>query len=103
MLGKDLSELRRSESANRLSHWRLFALATLVIWLNTYVVQRFYFDLSISGWYQEWMMLINPLGSTMLMLGADGQASPRYWRRKLFLSAPNTGRTSRRGFGCLTL
>ncbi|GIQ67467.1 LTA synthase family protein [Xylanibacillus composti] len=69
MLGKDLSELRRSESLNRLSHWRLFALATIVIWLNTYVVQRYYFDLSITGLYQEWMMLINPLGSTMLMLG----------------------------------
>lgn len=77
MLAKGLSDFQRtlrkvgSESAKRLSNWRLFALATLIIWLNTYVVQRFYFDLSVSGWFQEWMMLINPLGSTMLMLGVS--------------------------------
>ncbi len=75
MLGEGFSWLSRiarkagSESMKQLSHWRLFALATVIIWLNTYVVQRLYVDLSVVGWYQEWMMFINPLGSTMLMLG----------------------------------
>lgn len=47
----------------------LFIIATAMIWLKTYLVQRFVFTLPVDGWYQELILLISPISSTLLLLG----------------------------------
>lgn len=47
----------------------LFIAAVLMIWLKTYLVQRFVFTLPVEGWYQEIILLISPISSTLLLLG----------------------------------
>lgn len=46
----------------------LFYVAAALIWLKTYVVQRFYFQLPIQNVFQEMVLWINPLSSVLLML-----------------------------------
>ncbi|MBD0378824.1 LTA synthase family protein [Paenibacillus sedimenti] len=45
-----------------------FIVVTMLIWAKTYIVQRFGFDLPVEGWYQEFILLINPVSSILLAL-----------------------------------
>jgi lipoteichoic acid synthase len=45
-----------------------FHLAVLLIWLKTFIVQRYVFELPIKGWYQEIIDLISPLSAILLMV-----------------------------------
>jgi lipoteichoic acid synthase len=47
----------------------LFYAAVVMIWLKTYVIHRFQFELPVSGWYQELILFINPVSSILMMLG----------------------------------
>ncbi|CAM3413633.1 LTA synthase family protein [Marinicrinis lubricantis] len=47
----------------------LFYLAIGMIWLKTYLVQRFQFNLPVESPYQELILFITPVSSTMLLLG----------------------------------
>jgi len=44
-------------------------LAIALLWLKTYLVQRFVFDLPVEGWYQEWILLLTPVSSSLFMFG----------------------------------
>jgi lipoteichoic acid synthase len=48
---------------------KLFYLAAALLWLKTYLVHRFGFQLPVESWFQELILLISPLSSVGLLLG----------------------------------
>jgi len=46
-----------------------YLLAVLMLWIKTYITQSTQFKLGVDGGLQEFLLLINPLGSAMLFLG----------------------------------
>lgn len=46
-----------------------FFLAVLFLWIKTYAVQLTQFNLGVEGTFQEFLLLLNPLGSSLLFLG----------------------------------
>ena len=46
-----------------------FLLAVLTLWLKTYLVQVTQFDLGVQGVLQQFLLLLNPLGSVLIVLG----------------------------------
>lgn len=46
-----------------------FLIAVLMLWLKTYLVQVTQFDLGVQGIMQEILLLLNPLGSALIVLG----------------------------------
>jgi lipoteichoic acid synthase len=46
-----------------------FLLAVLLLWLKTYTAQLTQFDLGIENTLQQFLLFINPLGSSLLFLG----------------------------------
>lgn len=49
--------------------YNLLYVAVVMIWLKTYLVQRFAFDLPVEGGFQEFILFITPASSTLLMIG----------------------------------
>lgn len=47
----------------------IYLLAVLMLWFKTYFSQLSQFDLGVEGVIQQFLLLINPLGSAMLFLG----------------------------------
>lgn len=45
-----------------------YLLAVLMLWLKTYFTQTSQFDLGVEGTLQQFLLLINPLGSALLFL-----------------------------------
>lgn len=54
---------------NHRKQYNLVYAAVLLIWLKSYLVQKFAFDLPVEGWFQELILLISPISSTLLMIG----------------------------------
>src|SRR5690554_791027 len=50
------------------SRYSLVYLAAAMLWLKTYFVQKFNFDLPVSNLYQELVLLVNPISSACLLL-----------------------------------
>ncbi|MFJ7915754.1 MULTISPECIES: LTA synthase family protein [unclassified Lysinibacillus] len=47
----------------------IYLLAVLMLWIKTYIAQTAQFKLGVEGFLQQFLLLINPLGSAMLFLG----------------------------------
>ena len=47
----------------------IYLLAVLMLWIKTYITQTTQFDLGVEGFLQQFLLLINPLGSALLFLG----------------------------------
>ncbi|MFC7687346.1 LTA synthase family protein [Ureibacillus sp. GCM10028918] len=47
----------------------LYSLAVIMLWLKTYITQVTQFKLGVEGPLQQFLLLINPIGSAMLFLG----------------------------------
>ena len=47
----------------------VYLLAVLTLWIKTYITQTSQFELGVEGPLQQFLLLINPLGSAMLFLG----------------------------------
>ncbi|MFJ7731469.1 LTA synthase family protein [Lysinibacillus sp. NPDC097231] len=47
----------------------IYLLAVLMLWIKTYITQTAQFELGVEGFLQQFLLLINPLGSAMLFLG----------------------------------
>lgn len=47
----------------------IYLLAVLMLWIKTYLTQTTQFDLGVEGFLQQFLLLINPLGSALLFLG----------------------------------
>ncbi|CEG23744.1 Lipoteichoic acid synthase 1 [Planococcus massiliensis] len=45
-----------------------YLLAVVMLWLKTYISQKTQFKLDVDGFLQEFLLLINPLGSALLLL-----------------------------------
>ncbi|MEK5068602.1 LTA synthase family protein [Sporosarcina sp. FSL K6-1508] len=48
---------------------RVYLLAVLTLWIKTYITQTLQFELGVEGPLQQFLLLINPLGSALLFLG----------------------------------
>jgi len=46
-----------------------YLLAIFFLWIKTYMTQLFVFDLGVEGTLQQFLLLLNPIGSAMLFLG----------------------------------
>ncbi|MFC5591273.1 LTA synthase family protein [Sporosarcina soli] len=47
----------------------IYLLAVLMLWIKTYITQLSQFELGVEGPLQQFLLLINPLGSALLFLG----------------------------------
>ena len=47
----------------------MYLLAVLMLWTKTYITQTTQFNLGVEGLLQQFLLLINPLGSALLFLG----------------------------------
>lgn len=47
----------------------LLRVELILLWLKTYLVQRFCFELPVKGWEQELLMLVNPVSSVLVFMG----------------------------------
>ncbi|AIE60728.1 LTA synthase family protein [Bacillus methanolicus] len=47
----------------------LFAIATVLLWLKTYIVYKTSFDIKIENWKQEFILFINPLSFLLFIFG----------------------------------
>ncbi|MFC4322248.1 LTA synthase family protein [Litchfieldia salsa] len=47
----------------------LFILAVVFLWIKTYIVQLNEFDLGLENWVQNFLLFLNPLGSSLFFLG----------------------------------
>ena len=46
-----------------------FFTAVLLLWIKTYIVQLTQFDLGIENSLQQFLLMLNPLGSAIVFLG----------------------------------
>lgn len=58
----------RQAFVNSFSRSWFFYLAFLLMWMKTFIAQRFVFDLPISGFFQEFIAFISPVSSILIML-----------------------------------
>ncbi|WP_107924725.1 LTA synthase family protein [Lysinibacillus parviboronicapiens] len=47
----------------------IYLIAVLMLWFKTYITQKAQFELGVEGFLQQFLLIINPLGSAMLFLG----------------------------------
>ncbi|MET4563180.1 lipoteichoic acid synthase [Lysinibacillus parviboronicapiens] len=47
----------------------IYFIAVLMLWFKTYITQKAQFELGVEGFLQQFLLIINPLGSAMLFLG----------------------------------
>ena len=47
----------------------LYLLAVFMLWIKTYITQVTQFHLGVEGYLQQFLLLLNPLGSALLFLG----------------------------------
>jgi lipoteichoic acid synthase len=47
----------------------IIAIATVMLWLKTYIVYKTSFDIKIENWKQEFILFINPLSFLMFVFG----------------------------------
>lgn len=63
-------------------HTSFFLLAAILLWIKTYLVQKFEFNLGIDNSMQQFLLFINPIGSILFFLGFALYAKGRsryYW------------------------
>lgn len=61
----------------------LFVIATLLFGLKTYLVYRFFFDLSIENPMQEFILFFNPIASAYLVFAVSVWFKPNSQRKYL--------------------
>lgn len=59
-----------SKKDNRLNNFLgIYILAVLMLWIKTYITQTSQFKLGVEGPLQQFLLILNPLGSALLFLG----------------------------------
>lgn len=58
---------KKFSSMNRFTG--IYLVAVLVLWIKTYIVQVTQFNLEVKGVLQQFLLVINPLGAVVLLLG----------------------------------
>lgn len=62
-----------------------FLLTVTLLWIKTYIVQLTQFDLKVEEGIQEFLLILNPLGSCLLLLGIAFCSSGKKKYRRLLL------------------
>ncbi|WP_167358142.1 LTA synthase family protein [Planococcus maritimus] len=59
----------------------IFVLAVVMLWAKTYISQKTQFTLEVEGGLQEFLLLLNPLGSALLLLSLSlfFKGMRKYW------------------------
>ena len=58
-----------SKKSGRINNFLwIYLLAVLMLWIKTYITQASVFELGVEGALQQFLLLLNPLGSIMLFL-----------------------------------
>ncbi|CZQ99086.1 sulfatase [Trichococcus palustris] len=65
------------------SRFGFFLFAVVLFWLKTYLAYHTAFSLGVDGWFQQLILLINPIATTLLILGLS-----------LFVKDPKKGYTA---------
>lgn len=71
---------------NSFDRKRVFYLLVSILWIKSYLIQRFVYDLSITTLKQELILLISPLSSALLFLGLAVIFSRKKTRAMLVVS-----------------
>ncbi len=58
--------LMKNEKINKFIPF--FVLAVVMLWMKTYISQKTQFKLNVDGALQEFLLILNPLGSALLLL-----------------------------------
>ncbi|MFF2755617.1 LTA synthase family protein [Psychrobacillus sp. NPDC058041] len=59
-----------SKKDNRLNNFLgIYIIAVLMLWIKTYITQTSQFKLGVEGPLQQFLLILNPLGSALLFLG----------------------------------
>ncbi|PLR89497.1 LTA synthase family protein [Bacillus sp. T33-2] len=72
---------------NRWSKVSLVAVATVLLWLKTYIVYKTSFDIKIENWKQEFILFINPLSFLMFIFGISLFMKERSQRRYILITS----------------
>jgi lipoteichoic acid synthase len=65
------------ESFQRLS---LLYVAAILIWFKTYMVQKFWFNLPVESLFQEFILLLTPVSSTLILLIFGVKLSRKHYK-----------------------
>ncbi|WP_141431596.1 LTA synthase family protein [Bacillus sp. 03113] len=63
------------------------AIATILLWLKTYIVYKTSFDIKIESWKQEFILLINPLCFLMFVFGLGMFMKEKNQKRYLMITS----------------
>ncbi|CAM3771925.1 LTA synthase family protein [Mesobacillus zeae] len=64
-----MKRLINKDELNVNNYMGFFYLAVILMWLKTYIVQMTQFDLGVDSFMQNFLLFLNPLGSSVLFLG----------------------------------
>lgn len=65
-----MNNLLKNENKSILNKFMgFYFFAVLLLWAKTYITQRTQFSLGVEGAMQQFLLVVNPLGSAMLFLG----------------------------------
>ncbi|GLB58191.1 LTA synthase family protein [Cytobacillus sp. NCCP-133] len=65
----------------------LIIIATVLLWLKTYIVYKTSFEIKIENWKQEFILLLNPLSFILLTLGLGLFMKKNKQRRYILISS----------------
>lgn len=65
----------------------LILIATLMLWIKTYIVYKTSFDIKIENWKQEFILFINPLSFLMFVFGIGLLMKEKKQKRFIFITS----------------
>ncbi|MEW8988016.1 MAG: LTA synthase family protein, partial [Bacillus sp. (in: firmicutes)] len=65
----------------------IVAIATILLWLKTYIAYKTSFDIKIENWRQELILLINPLSFLMIILGISMFMKEKAQKRYILITS----------------
>ncbi|PWA13327.1 hypothetical protein DCC39_00060 [Pueribacillus theae] len=68
-----------------LANYSMFFTATILLWIKTYFVIRFYFNIPLENKMQQFILVISPLSTVLLFLGFSLFFSQRLRNRMILL------------------
>ncbi|MDN4608241.1 LTA synthase family protein [Sporosarcina highlanderae] len=64
-----MRNLSRKKAYQLNNFFGIYLVAVLMLWLKTYITQATQFEIGVEGSLQQFLLLLNPLGSALLFLG----------------------------------
>lgn len=71
----------------RFTFIQFYVVMVAILWFKTYITQLFQFNLGVQGVLQNFLLLINPLGSALLFLGISFFSKKRktFWLMTIYM------------------